>query len=207
MNAGRKPVGDRALQRHAKRPVFERRTPVHVTVRVRNDVATLRNRSLLRLFHDAFAAALDRFGMRVVEFSIQGNHIHLVVEADDSRALSRGMQGLLIRLAAALNARLRRAGSVFRDRYHPVLLKTPRQVRNALAYVLNNARKHARQRGLRLPADWVDPLSSGPWFTGWTSRIRGPDPGPRPTGTPRTWLLARGWTRHGLIPLASAPGA
>ena len=132
----------------------------------------------------------ERF--QVVEYSLQSNHLHLLVESREARCLSRGMNGLAVRLARGLNARWKRLGSVFADRYHARILRTPREVRVALVYVLQNARKHGAWR-----AKDPDVYSSGSEFPGWR---HGPG-GSRPRLLPRarTWLLSVGWLRHGRI--------
>jgi len=68
----------------------------------------------------------------VLQFSVQRDHIHLLVEAPDGRALSRGLQGLAIRIAKGVNRILGRRGRVWADRFHARALRTPREVRNAL---------------------------------------------------------------------------
>ena len=136
------------------------------------------------------------------------NHLHLVCEAADRPALARGLQGLFIRMAKALNRTLGRSGRVFADRYRDRVLRTPAQVRNALAYVLNNARRHAAERGRRLPPGWLDPCSSAADFSGWASRIRAfvrlDDEPPLPRA--RTWLARSGWRRAGTIRIDEVPG-
>src|SRR4030095_7641426 len=121
---------------------------------------------------DALAAAsTERF--RVLQFSVQADHLHLLVEADEPTGFERGVRGLAIRVAKAVNCALGRRGHVWGDRYHARLLRTPREVRNALVYVLNNFRKHIRgARGL-------DPRSSARWFDGWRRAV-GPVIEPRP---------------------------
>jgi putative transposase len=126
-----------------------------------------------------------------VHFSVQRDHVHLIVEANDATALSRGMRGLAIRCALAVNRALGRCGALWSDRYHALALSTPRMVRNALVYVLANARKHLKLLG-------VDPCSSARWFDGFAEARPG-SPGDPPTRLPRTWLLRVGWRRHGLI--------
>ena len=200
--AGRKPVGERAGVSHRARAPLASRHPVHVTVRVKQGLPGLRNRRVYGALRGAFAAGCDRFGFRLVHYSVQRDHLHFMVEAKERRALSRGVQGLLIRIAKALNRLWGRKGSVFADRYHSRQLRTPREVRSALAYVLNNARRH----GLRL-AQAVDLFSSGCWFDGWREnlRVRGLTSVPRPTADARTWLLERGWRSRGLIGLGEVP--
>lgn len=148
----------------------------------------------------AFVAGKERFGFRLIVYSVQSNHVHLIVENVDRRALSRGMQGLQVRIARALNRVWQRRGSVFDDHFHDRPLQTPREVRNALAYVLNNCHRH----GIHVLGP--DPYSSGAWFEGWRE---GPTPVPRPTVTARArvWLLTSGWKRHGLLHVREVPGA
>ena len=201
--AGRKPTGERAGVSHRARAKLAARFPVHVTVRVVAGLPRLRSRRVYAALRAAFAAGCDRFGFRLTQYSVQRDHIHMIVEAKDGRALARGMQGLLIRVAKALNRLWGRKGSVFGDRYHDRVLRTPREVRSALGYVLNNARKH----GLRL-AQGMDFFASGCWFDGWREkfRIRGVPDAPPPLAAARTWLLTLGWRRHGLIRLDEVPG-
>jgi hypothetical protein len=153
-----------------------------------------------------FAAARDRLGVRLVQWSVQRDHVHLLVEPESERALSRGVQGLCIRFAKAINRVLGRRGRVFADRYHAVPLRSPRQTRNALAYVLLNARHHAAGRHEQLSAS-LDACSSSPCFEGWTTP-RPPTRGPWCTTITRasTWLLRTGWRCHGLIHPLEIPG-
>jgi REP element-mobilizing transposase RayT len=154
--------------------------------------------------HAAFSDARVRGSFRLVHFSAQSNHLHLLVEAGDRAALGRGMQGLAIRLARRLNRLWGRRGGVFADRYHARALRTPREVRHALVYVLANARRHGiGYRG-------IDPHASGAWFGGWRDaprRAEAPCEAPGPVSAARTWLLAVGWRRHGLIGTRESPRA
>jgi REP element-mobilizing transposase RayT len=167
-------------------------------MRRREGLPSCRSKRAYAALRAAFGAGRDRFGFRLVHYSVQSNHLHFVVEAKDQRALSRGMQGLLIRVAKALNRAWSRAGSVFADRYHARVLRTPREVRNTLRYVLQNARRH----GQRL-VHGIDYFASGWWFDGWRERpkITGLEGIETPVAAARTWLLAEGWRRHGLIAL------
>jgi REP element-mobilizing transposase RayT len=142
---------------------------------------------------------------QVVEFSIQDDHIHLIVEAVGRQAfahdmLRSGVSGLVISFAKRLNKLLRRKGSVWGDRWHGRELASPREVRNALVYVFRNVAKH----GARMVGDdVVDHRSSATRFTRWTRPLVWPFPdanGPWPSAAARTWLLATGWhLRHGLL--------
>jgi squalene cyclase len=136
----------------------------------------------------------------VVEYSAQSNHLHLLVESKDERTLARGMNGLAVRIAVRLNRLRRRVGRVFADRYHARILRTPSEVRRALVYLLQNARKHGAW-----VARMADVYSSGPMFDGWRRDVRGADSSPRLLVRARTWLLAVGWRRLGLIGLLELP--
>jgi len=140
--AGRKPNGARPLVSHKPRERFGRAMPVHVSMCVRREVWNLRSARSFRRLRRAFGQARDRFGTRLIEFSVQGNHLHLIVEADGTEDLSRAMQGLAIRIAKALNAMMRRAGRVFADHYFSRLLRTPAELANAIRYVLQNHAHH-----------------------------------------------------------------
>ncbi len=153
--AGRPPKADRPGVSHLKRPTLTHHLPVHITLRVQKQVWNLRTRRCFRIINRAFVAGCERFGFRLVHFSVQGNHFHLICEATDRRALSRGVQGLSIRLAKGLNRMMERSGRVFADRYHHRVLRTPTQVKDALNYVRHNARHHGQP--LRDP---VDPFCS-----------------------------------------------
>jgi putative transposase len=152
----------------------------------------------MAMLRGAFEAGKERFGFRLVQFSVQADHLHLIAEADDSRALSRGMRALGIRIARRLNRVLRRTGRVFVGRFHARQLKTPTEVRNALRYVLNNAQHHGRRGAL------PDPCSSGPAFDGWRDRIVSKLPS-APVCAARSWLLRVGWRKRGRIGLRELP--
>lgn len=152
---------------------------------------------------------------RIVHLSIQRTHVHLLVEAAHKTALARGMKAFQISAAKRMNAALkwevRRRGQVFADRYHAEVIRSPRQARRALAYVLNNWRKHREDRGQR----WnVDPFSSGCSFTGWKAfegRLwmwKVPETyAPLIVWLPRTWLLSEGWMLYGRIDFDEVPGS
>ncbi len=138
---------------------------------------------------------------RVVQFSVQRDHVHLIIEARDADVLSRALRGLAIRLARAINRALETRGPVWGDRYHARELSTPRAVRNAIVYVLMNAKKH----GARI-ASGIDRFSSAPWFDGFTSRVNAPDEPPSVFAA-RTWLCGVGWRKRGLVRFDEKPVA
>jgi REP-associated tyrosine transposase len=218
--AGRPPRGPRSSERHKERPRHDHRHPVHVTIRVVADVSSLRRRDLYAQLREATIVTARREDFRIVHMSIQSNHLHLIVEADHKDALSRGIQGFSISAAKRVNAAIaertgvRRTGRVVADRFHARPLTSPRAVRHALAYVLNNYRRHGEDR-VGVARTWkADPFSSGPLFFGWKELEDSPFLWPlRPTYQPlivfrpRTWLLARGWSQfHPLISVREVPG-
>jgi REP element-mobilizing transposase RayT len=162
-------------------------------------VPSLRRRVALRVVQQALRAGGNSERFRVVHFSVQRDHVHLLVEAEGAEALARGMQGLCVRLARNLNSVFERTGSLFAERYHARSLETPTETRNALRYVLLNGNHHAAQRGAGLLWFGADPYSSAAWFEGWHDdrwRHEVPD-GPQPTAVARTWLLREGWQKAG----------
>jgi len=168
------------------------------------------------------ASRRDPKRFRILQFSVQSDHLHLIVEAADKRALSSGVRGVAIRVARYVNDLLSRRGPLWADRWHGRALRTPREVRNAFVYVLANFRKHTR----KARASGIDPFSSGAWFDGWrgwrpASGVAPPWAGGAnglrqsaaahstepPVGVSRTWLAHTGWRRHGLVRLDEAPRA
>ncbi len=157
--------------------------PVHVTLRVRGDVWNLRSRRCFRALHRAFLHADPRLGLQLCGFSVQGNHLHFLVEAENTRALSRGMQGLTIRMAKALNRVMQRRGKVFADRFHAHVLRTPTEVKNAARGMNGVVAAEVRQRGRR-PSTKPDVFSSVGYLIFEFAL-------PEAIGPPRTWLLRR----------------
>jgi REP element-mobilizing transposase RayT len=203
--AGRK-AGPNPRVGHRARHHFASSLPCHVTLKAVPGLPSLRRADVVREVVASFRKGCERGSFRLLEFSIQDDHLHAIVEADGPEALGRGMKSLAARFARAVNRTLGRRGRVVRDRYHLHVLRTVREVRNAIRYVLLNARKHLAKLGRPLPrVAQVDPASSGPWFAGWRPGIRLPEAiGPPPVATPRTWLAREGWRRLGLLDPAEA---
>ena len=182
-------------------------SPIHVTIRVRREIPSLRSRRFIRDFRKSLRKACERGAFRVVHYSLQRDHVHMVVEASGKKALGSGMKSISARLARAVNRVFARSGPVLDGRYHARVLKTPREVRNALAYVLLNARKHFWQREGKSPPVRLDEASSGRWFDGWKVRPRGPTgSAEREVALPHSWLLTSGWRKHRLVDPAEVPG-
>jgi len=140
--AGRPPCKD-SLQRHQTRPEFKSTEPLHLNIKLIKGLPTLRAKNKFKLIKRAILKARVR-GLRIIHFSIQSNHLHLLIESENKRELGRGMQSFCISLAKSLNGFLKRQGKVFMERYHLHILKTPTEVRNALRYIFMNFAKHTR---------------------------------------------------------------
>ena len=158
--AGRKPKPGRRPMPHRCRQRFSTRHPVHITMRMEAHVWNLRTARAFRTISRALAENANHLGCRIIDYSVQRNHIHLIVEAKDYEHLARAMRGFAIRIARGLNKLMGTKGRVFAERYHMHVLQTPREVRHARAYASKNARKHAAQGGVRYPAHWLAPYSS-----------------------------------------------
>jgi REP element-mobilizing transposase RayT len=198
---GRPETGRRRDPRHLTRPEHDGHHPVHVVLRVTREVSSLRTRRAYRAIRRAVDRCRARADFRVAHISIQSNHLHLLVEADDKRALSRGMQGFAISAAKRLNRELRRArGDVFAFRYHATALSSPTQVRNAISYIVNNWRHH---RCDRFDTRRFDPYASAHAIAEWNVE-RHPDQ--LPVVRPTTWLLAIGYKRAEPIRPDEVPG-
>lgn len=170
IGAGRKPEGKRAGVPHRARERFQRCAPVHVTFRMASTVYNLRSQRSFAALKRALGDAADRFGTRVLHFSVQGNHVHVIVEANDTGSLCRAMKGLSVRIARRMNQMMARKGRVMGDRYHAHVLRTNRETRNAVRYVRENHRKHMAQASKPFTGAWTDPFSS------WSNDLVLPSP-------------------------------
>jgi putative transposase len=169
---------------HHGRSGLHRPVPYHLTWHTAEDVRSLRGKKLFRQVREAFRRCHEKEGFRIVHFSVQGNHLHALGEADDVRRLSRGMQGLGVSMAKRINKVSERSGAVFDDRFFARPLRTPREVASARDYVLRNSEVHERRMGIGIPLRGFDPFSSevcAQW--------------PALTSPAQTWLLAVGWQR------------
>lgn len=203
--AGRPRRSDETVP-HAARPPLDGDHPVHITLRVARGVWNLRSQRGFRAVKSALLQEQRRGELRIVHYSVQGDHLHLIAETSDRATLTRRMQGFGARFARSVNEMMgRRRGRVIAERYHLHVLRTPREVRNAVRYVLLNHMKHSAQAGRQ--GAIVDPFSSGPWFPHWPADVQRPRwsviTGPPPLSEAKSWLLTKGWLR-GATPLRVA---
>ena len=202
--SGRKPRPGRRNVPHRRREAFAKRHPLHVTLRLRHDLPTLRAIDEFNALCVAFDKIRDRDDVRFLHMSAQHDHIHMLCEAKDRDSLARAVQGLCRRVGHALNQLWNRRGPIFADRYHDRILTSRRQVRNVLRYILNNDLKH----GCATVHDGPDPYSSGAWFDGWCAGLRGVvNSVTGPMSKAREWLSKKGWRELGLIPRGATTSA
>ena len=203
--AGRKP-GPSRRDPHRRRAPLASWHPCHVTLKVEKGVPPLRTAKLVAELERSWREARERGRFRLVHYSVQNDHVHMIVEATSARDLACGLKAIGARFARGVNRVFHRAGRVLADRCHVHVLRTPREVRHAIAYGLLNARRHLAKQGRRLPSIVrIDPASSGRWFPGWRADAPSSHDPPAVTA-PRTWLLSVGWRRRGLIDPAEVPG-
>jgi REP element-mobilizing transposase RayT len=190
-NAGRKRTTVLPTVPHEVREEMDVHEPVHVTLRVVDRMPDLRSRKAWETIVRVLQSFRGNEDVRVVHYAVLRNHLHLIVECSDRVGLGRGMRTLNVWLARQLNQTFGRRGRVFAGRYHARALTTPTEVRNALRYVLLNARHHVHESGIDLPRDWIDPRSSGVLFDGWCDPPALPEPlpdlGPSPA---QSWICA-----------------
>ncbi|MBA3459449.1 MAG: transposase [Deltaproteobacteria bacterium] len=222
LDAARRPMGHGGWRPGAGRPrtrqgvSHEAREPIagsvpqHVTLRIADGVTSLRKRKLVKLIRQSIAKA-HKPDFRVAHFNVESNHLHLIIEAENNERRARGIKGLKVRIARRVNRALGRRGALFGDRYHTRALRTPREVRNAIRYVLNNAIHHGVAPSER-EHTWIDPYSSAAWFDGWREQLE-PDTWwkqellaePSPVARPTVWLLSVGWRKHGALGFDESP--
>jgi hypothetical protein len=202
---GRKVRADRVgFLAHDARPAHDARHPVHVTMR-RVPLAPSFRVERVRRAIEAELYAVKKRAVRVIHYSIQDNHLHLMVEGTDGADLGRQMKLLFSRIALAVNCVAGRAGKLFADRHHRHELATPTEVRHALVYILFNDRKHHRSGRTTTGAATLDNASSAIWVTDWSpnsapdARVLAQRRAEYPSGPPvtrgTTWLATTGWRR------------
>jgi REP element-mobilizing transposase RayT len=212
--AGRKRTAARKQEPHRPRAAFSKAHPLHVVLRVVAGMGTLRKRDCYQAVRHASFVVLGRPDFRICHISIQGSHVHLLVEADGKDSLAAGMKSFEISAARGINRAIsRRRGSIRRgrvfDRYHREVIDNPRQARNSLAYVLNNWRKH-REDSCGLARSWkIDPYSTAMAFRGWAEQppvwVAPPTYQRMAVMVPDTWLLGAAWQGQRPISMLDVP--
>lgn len=195
-NAGRKNRSGKLS--HVKRERVDLKKPLGITLKFER--VSLRNFATLKAFRVA-AHEAKRFYLHVLHYSIQNDHIHLIVEAKDNESLEKGMKSLCGRLGKMIRKDAGGNGPVFKDRYHLRVLKTPTEVKRALEYVLLNTAKHMKV------VEHIDSFCSGFAFMHWRELLGRRFSGLiresyeefqrdlRELSSPQSWLARVGWMR------------
>lgn len=132
--SGRKRIHSRGVS-HRVREKVNYRVPLHINFKYRTYI---KNKSCLKLLKRAIMNARSH-GLRINHFSMQSNHIHLIVEAESNEILTTGMRSLTVTFAKGL-----KQGRVQLERYHLQILRSIQQTKHALYYVLFNKQKHEK---------------------------------------------------------------
>ena len=194
--AGRKQLDKYEYVPHYVRTARAGEHPVHVTARAVPGLPSFRQHRLGSIMLLQLRRLNDE-AFQIVHNSVQTNHLHMIVEADNRQTLSRKMGGFMASFAKRMNAELGRSGEVWRERFFSRDITTARDMNNVLAYVFGNAKKHGQ-----IPHDaaLLDPFSSAWTFDGWDRPVELPPEELRWTPPePRTELLRRDWIAHGLL--------
>lgn len=195
------------LVSHMKRPSVSRRHPLHITLRLKPKIMSLRQKKILNEFKAGIRLA-HRQGLTVLHYSLQSNHLHFIAEAKSNSSLAAGMRSLAGRFSRRIRAAFGlKTGGLFAGRYHLHVLKTPTEMKRALQCVLLNFARHAKG------VEHLDPFSSAHTFLYWRdligTKLQGligaevrtlnqmADLGQLepPLFSANSWLVRRGWQR------------
>jgi REP element-mobilizing transposase RayT len=138
--AGRKAIHDKGI-RHTKREMIKKDTVLHLTLKIEKNKANLKNKSILKALQHSIKKARS-LGLKVIHYTLEYDHVHLLIEASDKISLGKGMQSLGISFSKGINKIKKQTGKVFKTRYHFRKLNSPREIKNALNYILGNGIKH-----------------------------------------------------------------
>jgi len=138
--AGRKRIHSKGVS-HLKRETVTKRTPQHINFKFN---CSIRNKDCLKLLKRSIQNA-QNMGLKIIHFSLQSNHVHLITEAENNEVLTKGMRALTITFSKGLNR-----GRVQLERYHLHVLKTLREVKHAIVYVLFNEQKHSKKKASKI---------------------------------------------------------
>jgi len=160
IGAGRPPLSKNPPVHHIRRPRVPRHCPSHVTLRVRPETPSLRDRRFLDELRPSLELASERGDFRVLHYRVQAKQLDLIVEAAGKQALGRGMKAVSARVARAVHRAFEQSGAVLHGRYRLRILQTPSEVQEALASMLAPAdaesepQEVSRPRTSLLRAGW-----------------------------------------------------
>ena len=144
--AGRPAIHDKGI-RHTTRPLIKKPTPLHLTIKVRENKADIQNKIVLKSLHRAIMRGRLK-GLKIIHYTLEYNHVHILVEAKNNRVLHQGMQSFGITLSKAINRFKKAKGTVYKHRYHFRQISSLRDLRNVVKYILNNGVKHRSTKSI-----------------------------------------------------------
>lgn len=147
--AGRPAIHDRGI-RHIARDKVTKHTSLHLTIKIERLKAGLRNKDVLKQLHDSIKKA-RKIGLRVIHYTLEFDHVHLLVEVDSNQQLAKGMQSFGISFSKGINKIKAQVGKVFKTRYHFRKLKSPNEIKNVIFYILGNSLKHKKDFSILSP--------------------------------------------------------
>jgi REP element-mobilizing transposase RayT len=147
--AGRPAINDPGI-RHRERPILTKPTSLHLTVKILRAKAKLKNKIILSILKRSIMNARKK-GLRVIHYSLEYDHIHLLIEADDNFILGKGMQAFGVTFSKALNRMRKMRGAVYKHRYHFRKIIGARQLKNVLNYLFTNGLKHNTAKSILNP--------------------------------------------------------
>lgn len=96
--------------------------------------------------------ARKRYGLVILDYMVTSNHVHLLVEDDDSDAISKSLQLVAGRTAQEFNNRKGRKGAYWEDRYHATAIESGEHLLRCLVYIDMNM---VRAGVVSHPSQWV----------------------------------------------------
>lgn len=133
--AGKKRIHSAGVA-HTKREKITSREPLHVNFKL---TVTIKNENGLRAIKKSLENARKYF--HILHYSLQWNHIHLIIEATDNEALFRGMRSFTNTFVKCMGK-----GSIQKERYHLHVLRSVKETKNAFRYVIFNEAHHSRKK-------------------------------------------------------------
>ncbi len=147
--AGRPALHDPGI-RHTNRPHIKKPASLHLTIKVKKKKAEIKNKSVLKILKRAILNARKQ-GLRVIHFSLEYDHVHLLIEADNNLILGKGMQAFGVTLSKAINRLKKLKGGVYKHRYHFRQISSTRELKIVMNYIFTNGLKHGTAKSILNP--------------------------------------------------------
>ncbi|MEI8348179.1 MAG: transposase [Pseudomonadota bacterium] len=131
---------------HRLREEIPKKKPVHVVWHLNPHVPPCRRKNILLIFKKAVLKG-RLMGLKVIHFSLMNNHLHLLIETENKKALAKALQSFAISFTKRLkNFNGLKKTPIFKERYFCHILKSLREVKHAIHYILMNGKKAGLSR-------------------------------------------------------------